>query len=309
MKKHRSRATRAGLNLRALAWRNLLPFLLLVVIYRSFGYYFLYSVGPMLPLTPPCKPHPTTCTGLCATVGAFVKQQREGVLSNPESWLWYYQGVLDYYKCTNATKVVEVGIAWGAQTAHHLHHAHDFFEEYHVVDPFLAGYDDTDPMSNLFLQAAPNATPAQISSAWYTSIAKDLGVDGHYLGTTPKNMNQPGGCTLRMHHQPSTEAAQLFGDHSLDAVFIDGLHTYEGVVEDIVAWKPKVRRGGSLIFNDYNFVKLFPGVKRAVDEEAARQWITVLFVDDSNAVIGGKAECATYHRPKKRRRRRWWKLW
>jgi hypothetical protein len=84
----------------------------------------------------------------------------------------------------------------------------------------------------------------------------------------------------------------LFGDHSVDAVFIDGLHTYEGVEEDIKAWVSKVRIGGSLIFNDYHNKKMFPGVSKAVDEEARRQNLEVMRIDETNALLGGTKECA-----------------
>jgi hypothetical protein len=60
--------------------------------------------------TPGCTPHPTECTGVCEVVGNFVKAQRDGVLSNPESWLWYYEGVRDCYHCIGAKRVVEVGV-------------------------------------------------------------------------------------------------------------------------------------------------------------------------------------------------------
>ena len=42
-------------------------------------------------------------------------------------------------------------------------------------------------------------------------------------------------CKLRMHHCTSVVGAKQFGDHSVDAVFIDGLHTHEGVLEDVEA--------------------------------------------------------------------------
>ena len=82
---------------------------------------------------------------------------------------------------------------------------------------------------------------------------------------------------------------------SVDAVFIDGLHTYEGVKEDIIAWAPKVREGGSLIFNDYPNRRLFAGIKRAVDEEAARRGVSLRFINpkqQDNAVLGGDPNCA-----------------
>lgn len=242
--------------------------------------------------TPECKPHPTECTGMCKIVGKFLKEQRDGVLSNPTSWMWYYQGVSDYYRCIGAKKVVEVGVAFGGQTAFHLKNS-EFIEEYHVVDPFMAGYDPEDPMSKQFNLAAPDATPEDISIGWATSMAKELGNDGDYL----KEGMTPAGCKLRMHRLKSDEGAELFGDFSVDAVFIDGLHTYEGVVVDIKAWLKKIKIGGSLIFNDYNDIHSFPGVSKAVKEEAARQNVEILMIDGTNAVIGGKKECAKGGKP------------
>ena len=62
----------------------------------------------------------------------------------------------------------------------------------------------------------------------------------------------------------SVEAASQIKDKSLDFVFIDGDHSYEGVRRDIRAWMPKVKPGGWLMGHDYGN-KPDGGVKRAVD--------------------------------------------
>lgn len=78
---------------------------------------------------------------------------------------------------------------------------------------------------------------------------------------------------LRM---PSVDAAPLVEERSQDFVFIDGDHSYEGVVADIDAWLPKVRPGGWLCGHDYRNTHCpFPGVDRAVDEWAAASGIPV----------------------------------
>ena len=53
-------------------------------------------------------------------------------------------------------------------------------------------------------------------------------------------------------------------------VFLDGLHTYQGVLDDIQHFTPLVRApGGILMFNDYQS-RMFPGVTQAVQEYVAR---------------------------------------
>lgn len=67
----------------------------------------------------------------------------------------------------------------------------------------------------------------------------------------------------------SVEAAALVSDGSLDLVFLDADHSYEGVKADLAAWVPKVRRGGWIGGHDYQNHEPgydFSGVKRAVDE-------------------------------------------
>jgi hypothetical protein len=54
------------------------------------------------------------------------------------------------------------------------------------------------------------------------------------------------------HKMPSVAAAAGFGNQSLDFVFIDGDHSYAGVVEDILAWLPKVKIGGWIGGHDWD---------------------------------------------------------
>jgi predicted O-methyltransferase YrrM len=54
-----------------------------------------------------------------------------------------------------------------------------------------------------------------------------------------------------------------FEDDSLDFIFIDGDHTYEGVKKDIENSFRKVKKGGIIAGDDY---ELIPSVNQAVDE-------------------------------------------
>jgi predicted O-methyltransferase YrrM len=67
----------------------------------------------------------------------------------------------------------------------------------------------------------------------------------------------------------SIDASKLYEDQSLDFIFIDADHTYEGVMNDLIHWYPKVKFGGVISGHDYFYGpegEDWGGVKRAVDE-------------------------------------------
>ena len=64
----------------------------------------------------------------------------------------------------------------------------------------------------------------------------------------------------------TVEASQQFADGSLDFVYIDADHSYKGCKRDILAWAPKVRRGGILAGHDYYNTPPAFEVRRAVAE-------------------------------------------
>lgn len=51
---------------------------------------------------------------------------------------------------------------------------------------------------------------------------------------------------------PSIEAAKQFSDATLDFVFLDADHRPLAVLDDICAWRPKIRPGGVLAGHDYS---------------------------------------------------------
>lgn len=67
----------------------------------------------------------------------------------------------------------------------------------------------------------------------------------------------------------SEESANIFGNGSIDIVFIDGEHTYSGVTNDINIWENKVKSDGIISGHDYNHPN-FPDVKKVVDKWASQ---------------------------------------
>lgn len=81
----------------------------------------------------------------------------------------------------------------------------------------------------------------------------------------------------------SLDAAPRFADGSLDAVFIDGNHHFDYVVQDIIAWAPKVRKGGMVSGHDYKpegyeRTPIPFGVIEAVNAYAAAHKIAPFFI-------------------------------
>lgn len=63
----------------------------------------------------------------------------------------------------------------------------------------------------------------------------------------------------------SAASASRYEDGSLDWVYVDADHRYEAVRRDILAWLPKVRKGGVIAGHDYAAYPTF-GVIEAVTE-------------------------------------------
>lgn len=73
--------------------------------------------------------------------------------------------------------------------------------------------------------------------------------------------------------QDSAEAAKNFSENSVDVIFIDAGHSYESVSKDIIAWLPKMVKGGIMAGHDYN--ESWPGVIEAVNELLGEENINV----------------------------------
>lgn len=52
--------------------------------------------------------------------------------------------------------------------------------------------------------------------------------------------------------QFSEEGAKQIKNASLDFVYIDGDHTFEGAQKDLQSWAPKVKAGGVVCGDDFN---------------------------------------------------------
>ena len=91
--------------------------------------------------------------------------------------------------------------------------------------------------------------------------ARELSQRGNVEAECRRNCDRAG-YPYRLHVLTSLDAANQFLDETIDFVFIDGSHDFASVCNDIRAWLPKIRWGGTLAGHDY--LGAWPGVKHAV---------------------------------------------
>jgi len=74
--------------------------------------------------------------------------------------------------------------------------------------------------------------------------------------------------------------AKQVEDNTLDLLYLDGDHSYEGVIRDLEAWYPKVKSGA--IIAGHDFVNKNYGVNRAVKDFASRNNIREIRTIEEN---------------------------
>ena len=156
---------------------------------------------------------------------------------------------------------VEIGTAYGGLSEYLLQRLPSLMVI--SIDPFLPGYDPGDVMSQFYSKlqrefALQGNTSESGSEVWARAMRYSF---------------RDFGSRYCLKHGLSSDVAAEFRNvrrvkGSVDAIFIDGDHTFAGVETDIVSWQPIVREGGLLIFNDYDASPgstFFQGVRNNVD--------------------------------------------
>jgi predicted O-methyltransferase YrrM len=149
------------------------------------------------------------------------------------------EGLLDLIKelGDNSEKtMIEIGSFVGESTVLFA----QSFKKVIAIDPFLADYDPLDPTSYLF----------EFKNVYET-----------YLDRTGAHQN------IETIVSTSDAAVDFLKGPKYDFVYIDGLHTYDGVKTDIINYLPLVKDGGVIGGHDYtNQIPHLVGVYEAVNE-------------------------------------------
>jgi predicted O-methyltransferase YrrM len=90
------------------------------------------------------------------------------------------------------------------------------------------------------------------------------GIDCLNWAQRDQNMQKLGIKNISNFIEGDSQKEALVWNKPIDLLFIDGDHTYLGVLKDLASWIPYVKSGGTIIMHDYN--NPAHEVKRAVDE-------------------------------------------
>lgn len=159
------------------------------------------------------------------------------------SWLSTYGVVSSLIRRIDAKKIAEVGVAYGYHAEHLLDEFSDI--QYYGFDPYVSGYDPNDGFD------------ADIQRLFGNS---DVPAMDRLYNAVNFKLNSKYGDRANINRIPGEKANSLFEKEFFDIAYIDGDHTYDGVIRDLNGWYPLVKRGGILCGDDYNW----DGVRDAV---------------------------------------------
>ncbi len=150
------------------------------------------------------------------------------------------EGLLDLIKelgdVSNKT-MIEIGSFIGESTIIFAKH----FKDVIAIDPFLPDYDPQDPTCN--------------SGFNFEEVFQEF-----------KDRIEEEKEKVKIYRMKSDDAVNILKDE-YDFIYIDGLHTYEGVKQDIINYQPLLKEGGVIGGHDYGTRHPhLQGVTKAVDE-------------------------------------------
>lgn len=179
----------------------------------------------------------------------------------PGGWAGFYYGIFsEIIRQNNFKTCVEVGIGYGFHAKEILDST--LVERLYLVDPMMYYPNDgfaEDVIKYGGFEKLVNNIKIHLSEhenryKWFRSPS---------LGITPEQIP----------------------DESVDAIFIDGDHSYDAVSRDLPFWWKKLRVGGMLLGDDYN--SCHPGTKQAVDEFTINNNLNIEFLSKANSTSPG----------------------
>ena len=91
-------------------------------------------------------------------------------------------------------------------------------------------------------------------------------------------------CRFRLHKGLSTKMAAHFDLESVDSIYFDADHSFDGMTADIIAYARVLKPGGIMIFDDYDELDFY-GVRKAIQNFANVNQLPIVKVNDEGNVM------------------------
>ena len=162
------------------------------------------------------------------------------------AWLSNYGLVTKLINEINAKNMIEIGVAYGFHSEFILNSNSNI--EYIGIDPYKGHYD----LNDCF---------AEDVKTFFDAETQDIAFD--ILHDTVLTKMKPFNDRFKLIRSSFENYKDQIKDDSIDLIFIDGDHTYDGVIEDLkISWDKINKNGGILCGDDINR----SSVKNACDD-------------------------------------------
>lgn len=124
------------------------------------------------------------------------------------------------------------------------------------------------------------------SESWYGNKITQETMDLRHQSVCNRFSNAIAKGQVEVIRKLSSDGLKAFGEASLDFVYIDGDHSYEGTKSDLELSLAKLKVGGLVTGDDYGPGSWWEGgVKRAVDEFGWNESVKLLWIEETQFVL------------------------
>ena len=190
---------------------------------------------------------------------------------NRDSCSWpslYYSKVQFLIEIHKPRTFFEIGVAYGYHATHILENNKEL--SYVGIDPYLPNYDDKDPFSVDVARLFPEKNPRDSMDRLHASVVGELARFSE---------------RSRLIRETSREAAMSINPESIDMVFVDANHKFEHALEDIRIWYSKLRPGGLLVGDDYNWPEVEQAARNFSHEQGIELWLLASPLNDHTCFV------------------------
>jgi hypothetical protein len=168
-----------------------------------------------------------------------------------------YSYLLETINKRQCKKCIEIGV-WKGDLSFYLCESSPAIKEYYMVDPLLYSdnaFDHSDDDHPTIMKQG------RYECAMGGKVRNQNELDSMALNIEQKTKKFQ---NLKFIRKSSLEASLDFEDSYFDFIYLDAIHLYKHVKEDIINWLPKLKNKGIFIGDDCN--NMFPGVEKAAKE-------------------------------------------